>query len=189
MSALGATHEKVAKTRQQTASISGRLQQVLNKVVDLESLQVDSKDRKAWCITLKAVCLALDGCLFDAVFLSAISALVQLELPGLHGVGEAVAMEEGEGGLEGRLRLHYIPIPITLVLYKDYILVDPTSEEESVATASVSMVFDPSGASVSLEVASAGQHTTLNMEMLQKCILLGQKKNAERLSAFQVTNS
>ena len=89
--------------------MSGRVQGVLSRCVDLRSLKLEGEGGKAWLVGLKSVCLSLDGGLFDAALASCVAALSSLRLPGevreVVGGGEGresseavVEMEEGEPG-------------------------------------------------------------------------------------------
>lgn len=49
-----------------------------------------------------------------------------------------------------KLTINNIPVSLTCILHKNYILADPTSEEESVMETSVTVVLNSSGELVSL---------------------------------------
>lgn len=65
-------------------------------------------------------------------------------------------MEEGKSRKEPvnkekrRLTLSNVPFSLTCILHKNYILADPTAEEESIIETSVTVVLDSSGQLVSL---------------------------------------
>ncbi|XP_057982104.1 uncharacterized protein LOC131167342 [Malania oleifera] len=116
--------------------------------------------KAAWMAYLDIYCLDADGALFDAALLSAVAALTHLRIPevSLNEDGRVVIYQEHERKLEKepvnkerrKLKLSSIPFSLTCILHKNYILADPTAEEEAVMETSVTVVLDPSSQLVSL---------------------------------------
>lgn len=85
---------------------------------------------------------------------------VRIPVVSLNDDGKIVLVsEEGEGGMfakeavnkeKRKLKLKSISFSLTCVLHKNYILADPTAEEESVMDTLLTVVLDPSGQLVSL---------------------------------------
>jgi len=188
MDALGSSEESVAKGRQRNASVTQRIIRVVNQVVDVEGLKCtegtgEDEGRKFWGIKLKSMCLALDGCLFDAVLISVLAALADLKIPKLQ------ALRADNADVDRRLSdiqasgisFRSIPTCMTIAMHKNYLMVDPTAEEESIATAHVSIVFvGEEDDVVSLETSAAGQHIQMDAKLLGKCISLGIQAGAKR---------
>ncbi|CAA0829869.1 3-5-exoribonuclease family protein [Striga hermonthica] len=102
-------------------------------------------------------CLDADGALFDAALLSAVAAFSHLQIPivSLNDDGRVVLVSEDSKGRatkqrepvnkeKRKLRLNVVPFALTCVLYKDYILADPTSEEESIMETCLTVVLNSS---------------------------------------------
>ncbi|KAF8412056.1 hypothetical protein HHK36_000009 [Tetracentron sinense] len=105
--------------------------------------------------------LDADGALFDAALLSAVAAFSHLHIPAvsLNDDGRFVVVSEhGEGKQaketvnkeKRKLALNCIAFSLTCLLYKKYILADPTTEEESIMETLVTVLLDSSNQLVSL---------------------------------------
>uniref|UniRef100_A0A803MAC1 Ribosomal RNA-processing protein 43 n=1 Tax=Chenopodium quinoa TaxID=63459 RepID=A0A803MAC1_CHEQI len=107
--------------------------------------------KAAWMAYLDICCLDADGALFDAALLSAVAAFSNLRIPvvSLNDEGRVFIMseemEEGKSKREPvnnelrKLTLSNIPFSLSCVLHKNYILADPTAEEESIIETSVTV--------------------------------------------------
>jgi len=197
---LGATHNdgSVAKTRQQVASVSGRVQGVLSRCVDLRSLKLEGEGGKAWLVGLKSVCLSLDGGLFDAALASCVAALSSLRLPGE--VREVVGGGEGRESSEAVVAMEedrapsrpvdflLIPAATAVSIHGDRLLADPTAFEEALAGAEVSAAWGwaPSGGGgdpelVSLEVRSEGHgRATVDADVVHRCLAVSRRRSEAR---------
>ncbi|KAF2289404.1 hypothetical protein GH714_035977 [Hevea brasiliensis] len=112
-------------------------------MINLKELSLVS-GKAAWMAYLDIYCLDADGALFDAALLSAVAAFSHLQIPivFLNDDGKIVVVsEEGEGGKldkepvnkeKRKLTLRSLPFSLTCILHKNYILADPTAEEESI---------------------------------------------------------
>ncbi|GLT26547.1 hypothetical protein SLA2020_016060 [Shorea laevis] len=137
-------------------------------MTDLKELSLLS-GKAAWMAYLDIYCLDADGALFDAALLSAIAAFSHLEIPvvSLNDNGKIVliseeqvtAMSEGEpvnkekrklNKEKRKLTLKSIPLSLICILHKNYILADPTLEEESIMETLITIVLDSSSQLVSL---------------------------------------
>ncbi|KAK1386620.1 Exosome complex component RRP43 [Heracleum sosnowskyi] len=117
--------------------------------------------KAAWMAYLDVYCLDADGALFDTALLSAVAAFSHLKIPvvSLNDDGRVVVSEETEGQKldnepvnkdKRKLKLSSIPFSLTCILHKNYILADPTAEEESVMDTLLTVVLDSSCQLVSL---------------------------------------
>ncbi|GAB2267021.1 hypothetical protein Dimus_002006 [Dionaea muscipula] len=128
--------------------------------IDLKELCLVS-GKAAWMVYLDIYCLNADGALFDAALLSAVGALSHLQIPvvSLNDEGRVVILSEDEkvgkparepiNKGKGKLNFRNIPFSLTCVLHKNYILPDPTAEEESLIETSLTVVLNSSGQLVS----------------------------------------
>lgn len=84
---------------------------------------------------------------------------MQIPVVALNDDGKVVFVSEEEGGEnfdkepvnkeKRKLKLNCIPFSLTCLLHKNYILTDPTAEEESIMETIVTVVLDSSGQLVS----------------------------------------
>ncbi|KAG8502031.1 hypothetical protein CXB51_000217 [Gossypium anomalum] len=127
-------------------------------MINLKELSLVS-GKAAWMAYLDIYCLDADGALFDTGLLSAVAAFSHLEIPvvSLNDDGKIVLSEEQ--GLSDRepinkekrkINLSSVPFSLTCVLHKNYILADPTAEEESIMDTTVTVVLDSSSQLISL---------------------------------------
>ncbi|KAL7170555.1 hypothetical protein ACSBR2_035431 [Camellia fascicularis] len=88
-------------------------------------------------------CLDADGALFDAALLAAVAVFSHLQIPivSLNDDGRVVVVSEEDGGKlknepvnkgKTKLKLSSVPFSLTCILHKNYILANPTAEEESI---------------------------------------------------------
>ncbi|CAL5420835.1 unnamed protein product [Camellia sinensis] len=111
--------------------------------------------KAAWMAYLDIYCLDADGALCDAALLAAVAAFSHLQIPvvSLNDDGRVVVVSEEDGGKlknepvnkgKRKLKLSSIPSSLTCILHKNYILADPTAEEESIMETLVTVVLDSS---------------------------------------------
>ncbi|KAE8684053.1 hypothetical protein F3Y22_tig00111157pilonHSYRG00058 [Hibiscus syriacus] len=135
--------------------------------------------KAAWMAYLDIYCLDADGALYDAALLAAVAAFSHLEIPvvSLNDDGKIVLSEEQ--GLSDndpvnkekrKVNLGSIPFSLTCILHKNYILADPTAEEESIMETSVTVVLDTSSQLISLY--KPGGAVLAYTSAIQDCIAL-----------------
>lgn len=130
-------------------------------MIDLKELSLVS-GKAAWMAYLDIYCLDADGALFDAALLSAVAAFSHLQIPvvSLNDNGRIVLLSEENSGAmwekepvnkeKRKLKLDTLPFSLTCVLHKNYILADPSAEEESIMETYLTVVLDSSLQLVSL---------------------------------------
>ncbi len=223
-----AQSRNVAKARQLVASTSGRVQRALEACVDLARLRLGALDgKKCWGLRAKSTCLGLDGGLLDATLASAVAALATLRLPRLEQIdglspaelraaqaklaasasSDAMACGDDDdggdngGGGEGvprRVVFRRVPSCVSLGLFKGHVLVDPTREEEVLASAHVAAVLSRALPDSEPEEAGAegaeGEHEFLLVEatadgaraprmgsdLMHKCLAIAARRAATR---------
>ncbi|PPD79925.1 hypothetical protein GOBAR_DD23155 [Gossypium barbadense] len=156
-------------------------------MINLKELSLVS-GKVAWMAYLDIYCLDVDGALFDTALLSVVAAFSYLEIPvpvvSLNDDGKIVLSEEQ--GLSDRepvnkekrkINLSSIPFSLTCVLHKNYILADPTAEEESIMDTIVTVVLDSSSQLVSLH--KPGGTVLAYTSAIQDCIALTRQRVKE----------
>ncbi|XP_073526283.1 exosome complex component RRP43-like [Phyllobates terribilis] len=157
-------------------------------MINLKELSLVS-GKAAWMAYLDIYCLDSDGALFDAALLSAVAAFSHLRIPvvSLNDEGRVVILAEddterkmGEEAVnkeKRKLNLSNIPFSLTCILHKNYILADPTSEEESVMETTVTVVLNDSHQLVSLY--KSGGSILLYTSALQECVAITRQRLKE----------
>uniref|UniRef100_A0A5B6YJQ5 Ribosomal RNA-processing protein 43 n=1 Tax=Davidia involucrata TaxID=16924 RepID=A0A5B6YJQ5_DAVIN len=156
-------------------------------MIDLKELSLVT-GKAAWMVYLDIYCLDADGALFDAALLSAVAAFSHLQIPvvSLNDDGRIVISEENEGGKlekepvnkgKRELKLSSIPFSLTCILHKNYILADPTAEEESIMETLVTVVLDSSCQLVSLY--KPGGPVLAYTSAIQDCVALTRQRVKE----------
>jgi len=120
----------------------------------------DEQPLMSWYLYVDLYCLDHCGNLYDASLLALVSALVHVRLPVI------TRTEKGEyvraAALTTPLKLNFVPISASfIVVDNQYIIADPSLEEEEFASASLTVVVDeksniinvrkPGGASMSMD--------------------------------------
>lgn len=162
-----------------------------SRMIDLKELSLVS-GKAAWMAYLDIYCLDADGSLFDAALLSAVAAFSHLQIPvvSLNDEGRIVLISEDNGGGNSekepvnkekrKLKLNTIPFSLTCILHKNYILADPTAEEESIMETLVTVVLDSSSQLVSLY--KPGGPVLGHTSAIQDCVAL----TRQRLKELQI---
>ncbi|KAJ7972213.1 Exosome complex component RRP43 [Quillaja saponaria] len=179
----------VSKQLSDTISSSG--------MIDLKELSLVS-GKAAWMVYLDVYCLDADGALFDAALLSAVAALSHLHVPAvaLNDDGKIVLMAEDDGQKlanapvnkdKRKLTLRSIPYSLTCILHKNYILADPTAEEESIMETLVTVVLDSSSQLISLY--KPGGPVLAYTSAIQDCVALTRQRVKELQAILDEANS
>ncbi|XVF56151.1 hypothetical protein PTKIN_Ptkin06aG0094100 [Pterospermum kingtungense] len=156
-------------------------------MINLKELSLVS-GKAAWMVYLDIYCLDADGALFDTALLSAVAAFSHLEIPvvSLNDDGKIVLLPEEQEGTPDRepvnkekrkVTLSSIPFSLTCILHKNYILADPTAEEESIMETYVTVVLDSSSQLVSLY--KPGGPVLAYTPAIQDCIALTRQRVKE----------
>lgn len=156
-------------------------------MINLKELSLVS-GKAAWMVYLDIYCLDADGALFDAALLSAVAAFSHLQIPIVSlDDGKMVMLpeEQNEENSEKepvnkekrKLTLGGIPFSLTCILHKNYILADPTAEEELIMETLVTVVLDSSSQLVSLY--KPGGAVLAYTSAVQDCIALTRQRVKE----------
>ncbi|KAI5583841.1 hypothetical protein POPTR_006G051200v4 [Populus trichocarpa] len=170
----------ISKQLSDTISSSG--------MINLKELSLVS-GKAAWMAYLDIYCLDADGALFDAALLSAVGAFSHLQIPivSLNDDGKIVLVSEEDDGTKleeepvnkekRKLTLSSIPFSLTCILHKNYILADPTAEEESIMETLVTVVLDSSSRLVSFY--KPGGPVLAQTSAVQDCVALTRQRVKE----------
>ncbi|XVE95944.1 hypothetical protein REPUB_Repub02eG0179100 [Reevesia pubescens] len=153
-------------------------------MINLKELSLVS-GKAAWMAYLDIYCLDADGALFDTALLSAVAAFSHLEIPevSLNDDGKIVLLSDEKEVMSDRepvnkekrkVTLSSIPYSLTCILHKNYILADPTAEEESIMETLVTVVLDSSSQLVSLY--KPGGPVLAYTSAIQDCIALTRQR-------------
>ncbi|KAK7310223.1 hypothetical protein RJT34_07607 [Clitoria ternatea] len=162
-----------------------------SKMIDLKELSLVS-GKAAWMAYLDVYCLDADGALFDAALLSAVAALSHLQIPAvaMNDDGRIIIMSDEEGQKQEpvnkekrKLTLKSILFSLTCILHKNYILVDPTSEEESIMETHVTIVLDTSGQLISFY--KPGGSVLAYTAAIQDCVAISRQRVQELKSILE----
>ncbi|CAA2983292.1 exosome complex component RRP43 [Olea europaea subsp. europaea] len=157
-------------------------------MIDLKELSLVS-GKAAWLAYLDIYCLDADGSLFDAALLSAVAAFSHLQIPvvSLNDNGRIVLISEENSGAmwekepvnkeKRKLKLDTLPFSLTCALHKNYILADPSAEEESIMETYLTVVLDSSLQLVSLN--KPGGPGLAQTSAIQDCVALTIKRVKE----------
>ncbi|GFY80565.1 3'-5'-exoribonuclease family protein [Actinidia rufa] len=155
-------------------------------MIDLKELSLVS-GKAAWSL-LDIYCLDADGALFDAALLSAVAAFSHLEIPvvSLNDDGRVVVVSDEDGGKldkeavnkeKRKLKLSSVSFSLTCILHKNYILADPTAEEESIMETLMTVVLDSSFQLVSFY--KPGGPVLACTSAIQDCVALTRQRVKE----------
>ncbi|RDY12772.1 Exosome complex component RRP43, partial [Mucuna pruriens] len=167
-----------------------------SRMIDLKELSLVS-GKASWMAYLDVYCLDADGSLFDAALLSAVAALSHLQIPAvaMNDDGKIVLMSDEDGQKQAqepvnkkrKLTLRCIPFSLTCILHKNYILADPTAEEESIMETHVSIALDTTGQLISLY--KPGGPVLAFTSAIQDCVALTRQRVKELKSFLDKENS
>jgi exosome complex component RRP45 len=143
MSGSNASNELAFKENQLSHWIERTLKKA--RVLDTEGLCVQAGE-KVWGISVDAKVLDDDGNVRDALMLGVITALMGFVRPDVTVSGIECVVHTPEEKTPIPLSIHHIPIPITFAFFKQdgfsAVVVDPTWEEESVASGKMTIVVN-----------------------------------------------
>jgi len=162
--------------------------QLLNRIltsvgaVDLQRLTVAGSDGLVWALSVDVYCVNHDGNLIDAALLATLAALASVQLP------QVVLCEDGDVRVDASsapacLSLTRIPLSFSFALLQDELLADPTSEEEELASAVLTVALDDTGRVCATHKAGGAP---LSHAQCEQCIDLALQGSAKLLSALHI---
>lgn len=138
-------------------------------LVPKDRLVFDEDGKFVWYLSVDMYCVNYDGAAFDAFEIALIGALCDVTLCRGRVVDEDKGIFEKDEESESHLILSSIPIASSFALFDQSLLADPTSEEEAIMLASVSVVCDGKG--TLFELSKPGG-TPLDEKIIDSCVAL-----------------
>ncbi len=137
--------------------------------VDLESLVI-REGEKVWIVWVDLYVIDHDGNLFDASMLAAMAALRTAKLPDYeeYETGEIEVLKDKS---QGPLKINHTVVTVTTAKVGDYIIVDPTLDEETIADSRMVVAVDEQGRIVGLQKTGEAGYTR---EEIQKVFNISQ---------------
>lgn len=142
-----------------------------SKAIKTESLCITPKE-KVWSVMIDICPLNDAGNLLDAAALGAISALKNTKYPQLFEDGTV----NWEIKTDKKIPIANEPIEITVLKIGEFMLVDPSPEEESLADARLTIAVSKDG---TVHALQKGGETPLTIEEIDKMIEIVQDKSKE----------
>jgi len=147
-----------------------------SKTIDFKQLCI-KEGEKVWLILIDVVTLNDAGNLFDASALAAIAAVQDMAFPKFD--GEKVDYKEKSSK---KLKLKHIPLSVTICKIGDHFIVDPTSDEEKMIDARLSVATLEDGTLCAMQ---KGGEDELTAEDIMKMIEIGIEKGKELRKALK----
>lgn len=119
-----------------------------SQMIDLDALCIE-KGKEVWILYLDIYALDYDGNLFDAASIASVAALRNTVVPA-HRYGK---------GEDFKLPLKSVPISCTTVKIGNYLVMDPTVEEEDVSSARLTVATDENGDIRAMQKGGSGSFT------------------------------
>ncbi|UCD13457.1 MAG: exosome complex protein Rrp42 [Thermoplasmatales archaeon] len=127
-----------------------------SEVIELDKLCLEPGE-KVWIVFVDIHILDYDGNLFDAASLASLAALITASVP-------ASRFELGE---DYPLPLNEPPISCTSVKFDDFVVIDPSLDEEEIADARLTVATDENG---DIRAMQKGLNGSFTKEEIQKVI-------------------
>ncbi|XP_071362096.1 exosome complex component RRP43 isoform X1 [Trachinotus anak] len=137
-----------------------------SEVIQAEDLCIE-RGKLCWVLYCDMMCLDYDGNVLDACVVALLAALKNTQLPEVTTNTETCSPEVNSEKRHG-LHIHRHPVATSFCIFDNSILiVDPTAEEEGLATAQLTVVTDEEDRLCSVNKPGG---TSLSGEKLQECI-------------------
>jgi len=152
-----------------SSSLALSMEKVVYSCLDQSELSIQEAVA-CFILSIDVVVIDDDGNIFDAALLAVMASLQDLCLPSVE------LVDDTQGGKEvvqigetcsRKVNLTYIPVPLTMGLFGDHILADPTFEESQVVDGTISIVLDQKG-TIALIYKPDGP--ALEYRLLETCI-------------------
>eukprot|EP01113_Clastostelium_recurvatum_P038770 TRINITY_DN5837_c0_g1_i1.p1 TRINITY_DN5837_c0_g1~~TRINITY_DN5837_c0_g1_i1.p1 ORF type:complete len:281 (-),score=37.23 TRINITY_DN5837_c0_g1_i1:12-854(-) len=134
------------KPSTQAMALSAQLNSLVQstQLIQQKDLNFDTDGRLVWYLYVDIYCLDYDGNMYDACVLALQAALRDLQL--FHGEigpkGEGIANNDVP---PRKLLLRHVLVPLSFAVVDDYLLADPSQEEESLSSGVLSIVYSSKG--------------------------------------------
>ncbi len=126
-----------------------------SKMIDLQKLVIEA-GKKVWIVFIDIDVIDYDGNLIDACTLGVLSALKT-----------AIVPASKEGGKDFQLPITTTPIAVTMSKIGEYLVVDPTVEEEQLASARITVSISEDG---HIRAMQKGDSGSFDLDEIRKAI-------------------
>ncbi|KAM9609852.1 exosome complex component RRP43 isoform 2-T2 [Trichechus inunguis] len=132
-----------------------------SQIIQKEDLCI-SQGKLAWVLYCDLICLDYDGNILDASTFALLAALKNVQLPEVN-INEETALAEVNLKKKSHLNIRNHPVATSFAIFDDTLLiVDPTGEEEHLATGTLTIVMDEGGKLCCLHKPGMFFHFSLN---------------------------
>ncbi|KAM9319477.1 exosome complex component RRP43 [Gastrophryne carolinensis] len=137
-----------------------------SQMISKEDLCIEN-GKLAWVLYCDLICLDYDGNLLDACTCALLAALRNAQLPSVK-INEETGLAQVTMSKSNALKIHKHPLSTSFAIFDDvHFLVDPTNEEENLATGLMTIVTDEDGKLCTIRKPGG---SALSAEKLQDCI-------------------
>ncbi|XP_066506487.1 exosome complex component RRP43 isoform X2 [Hoplias malabaricus] len=137
-----------------------------SKIIKKEELCIE-KSKLCWVLYCDIICLDYDGNLLDACVITLLAALKNIQLPTVT-INKETDLADVDIQHKRHLHINKQPVASTFAVFDDtVIIVDPTAEEESLASSLITAVTDEDDQICAFHKPGG---TPLSAEKLQDCI-------------------
>lgn len=144
-------------------------------LINMEELCIE-KAKLCWVLYCDIMCLDYDGNLLDACIIALLAALKNAQLPEVT-INKETDLAEVNMKKKKHLKINRHPVGSSFAVFDDtIIIVDPTTEEESLSTALLTVVTDEEDRLCAVHKPGG---TSLSAEKLQHCINRAVTRNKE----------
>ncbi|XP_063695223.1 exosome complex component RRP43-like [Bolinopsis microptera] len=160
-------------------AMSNKLETLITDVTDLMELCV-VPGKVVWCLNLDIVCINDDGNVLDAAVLALSAALNNCWLPATHVIEETGRVVVDPEGEKTKLELKFIPISVTLSVFDDQTLPDPSEDEEKIQCGSLTCCIDDQS-----KIRAMWSSANLADDVLSAALIYVKKRASVLLSVLQ----
>lgn len=155
-------------------ALTARLQQALlqTNILDTRQLCV-SAGKGCWNVLVEVYVLDNNGSVYDAALAAVVAAFMDLQLPPPEDKEDSAQQSDQPK----QFVVSNIPVSLSCILYKDYLLADPTLDEESIAQTVVTVVLDQHGVCHGFYLSGGGAE--VSSLRLRECIELASIRHKE----------
>ncbi|CAH0519463.1 unnamed protein product [Peronospora belbahrii] len=179
LSPLCSNRFTLGRPSEEAQSIGSQLTRIIlgSRVVEMESLSIVN-GQSAWKLVIDVYCINHDGNVLDAALVSIMAALRTLKLP-VTSINEADnVVSIVPNGDATPLRVEHCAYATSFAVVDDTVLIDPTSDEEDLASAVFSLSYSPEGHLCGIYKAGG---SIISSNAMQQCMEIA-KRNTDVLA-------
>ncbi|EGG19437.1 hypothetical protein DFA_00014 [Cavenderia fasciculata] len=170
-----------SKPSEKAMSLCSQLNSLVNRLeINDKELYFDDQGKYSWYLYIDLYCLDYNGNLMDACVLAIMSALKNVKLPkGIvveSSASEAPQLFKDTEQPMRSLNIGTYLIPQTFVLLNDYLLTDPSLEEEKLSSGTISITFNDRFEICTLLYTGI---TSISEKILEQCLEKTKKRSTE----------